>query len=406
MNASSLFALIIDSTLKATALLALAWCIGRALRNRSSASRHLVRTCALCAALLLPLLSSLLPAWHVKGIPQLGPATTLKAAPEAHPAPSVLPVQRRTRTEVATINRTQHTREKIVTPAVRGTHSQEPQTFAAASQVRSEPSGSGKFSVNWSLAVLILWMAGALAVALRSFINRLRLALLVRKAAPLQLMTWTAETQRIAGDLGIRRNVVLLESTETEVPLTTGALRPKIILPADHSEWSPLRRSAVLRHEMAHIKRLDILTQTIADCALVLYWFHPLVWITSLAMRAERERACDDRVLAAGTKPSEYAHELLEIASSLRQPALGAALAMARRSQLEGRLMAVLNPALRRGSVSRKVGLGIVALTLCIVFPLAAIQAAQQSKPSPAIRAQASTPGSASSSDQHASTRV
>src|SRR5579864_9708408 len=97
-----------------------------------------------------------------------------------------------------------------------------------------------------------------------------------------------------------------------------------------------------------------------------------------MAIRAERERACDDYVLAMGTKPSEYAHELLELASSLRQPALGAALAMARRSQLEGRLMALLNPALRRGSVSRKLALIIAALTLCIVVPLASIHAARQ----------------------------
>src|SRR5215469_16538972 len=117
MNTSSLFVLIIDSTLKATTLLALAWCIGRALRNRSSASRHLVRTCALCAALLLPLLSSLLPAWHVKGIPQLGPATPPKSAAEAQPAPSALPTQQRIRTEATTTKRAQLTREKTSAPA-------------------------------------------------------------------------------------------------------------------------------------------------------------------------------------------------------------------------------------------------------------------------------------------------
>src|SRR5215472_19336944 len=98
MNASSLFALIIDSTLKATTLLGLAWCIGRALRNGSAAARHLVRTCALCAALLLPLLSSLLPGWHVQGIPQLVPAAPPKAIVQPQLAPMALPTQRRIHT--------------------------------------------------------------------------------------------------------------------------------------------------------------------------------------------------------------------------------------------------------------------------------------------------------------------
>src|SRR5215469_4599890 len=117
MNTSSLFALIIDSTLKATALLALAWCIGRALKNRSSASRHLVRTCALCAALLLPPLSSLLPAWNLKGIPPLRPAAT-SVSEETIPAPVVSANPEASRAEVAAPARTRRDRQKSAALAV------------------------------------------------------------------------------------------------------------------------------------------------------------------------------------------------------------------------------------------------------------------------------------------------
>ena len=66
-------------------------------------------------------------------------------------------------------------------------------------------------------------------------------------------------------------------------------------------------------------------------------------------LRTERERACDDLVLAGGTRGPDYADQLLEIARVMRSgrfPAVfaGASLAMAQRSQLEGRLMAILDP--------------------------------------------------------------
>src|SRR5215471_10353450 len=138
MNASSLFALIIDSTLKATALLALAWCIGRALRNRSSASRHLVRTCALCAALLLPLLSSLLPAWHVKGIPEVRPVATPKTTAEPVLAPAAFPEQKKTHVAVIATTKPQHTSEKAAAPAVAVVPPQR-EELAAVIQTAPEP---------------------------------------------------------------------------------------------------------------------------------------------------------------------------------------------------------------------------------------------------------------------------
>ena len=230
-------------------------------------------------------------------------------------------------------------------------------------------------------------------------LNAMRLAALVRRANVLTDSGWNAQVRAVSAELEIDRHVALLVSDEIEVPITTGILFPRIVLSLDYPEWSDTRRSAILNHELAHIKRLDAFTQALANLAASVYWFHPLVWLMVRAMRAERERACDDHVLAAGTKASDYAHELLDIVSGLREPELAAALAMARKSQLEGRVLAVLNPALPRGSVSRRSALALAALTLCIVLPLSAMRPASQSstpdksgkaKPSPA-----STPATA-----------
>jgi beta-lactamase regulating signal transducer with metallopeptidase domain len=270
----------------------------------------------------------------------------------------------------------------------------------------STPSLAARISVYLPRILLALWIAGAIFFLARWRLNTMRMTALVRRAGVLTDSGWNAQVRALSADLGIRRHVALLVSDEIEIPITTGIIFPRIILSLDYAEWSPMRRSAILNHELAHIQRLDALTQSLAELATALYWFHPLVWLMARAMRVERERACDDQVLAAGTKASDYAHELLDIVSGLGGPELAAALAMARRSQLEGRVLAVLNPALPRGSVSRKAALALGALTLCIVLPLSALRPAPQAgtpaakvnkkKPSPSSTpAVAPHPGSA-----------
>ena len=114
----------------------------------------------------------------------------------------------------------------------------------------------------------------------------------------------------------------------------------------------------MLLHELAHVKRRDCLTHVLAQAACAFHWFNPLAWLAVKRARTERERACDDLVLACGTRGSDYADQLLEMARVLRGdrfPALlgGASLAMAHRSQLEGRLIAILDPRLPRAGVTR-----------------------------------------------------
>ncbi|HEY6273871.1 MAG TPA: M56 family metallopeptidase, partial [Terriglobales bacterium] len=381
---SSLPAIILDTALKATVLLALAWASGALLEKRSAAARHLVRALFLATLLMLPF-SGFLPGWHVRGIPEFAPTrpelaakTAVTAAPVAHrlPAPPAMIVTANSPSTTAPASRlqTEHTRPAVaydVRPAV------EPEAWTAAQPVsRRQAKAGATGSSRWPVVLALVWLAGVLFLALRWLASTFSLAALVRRAVPVSDPEWNAQVRKVSCALNVRRSIVLLESQQTEVPLAIGIFRPAVILPPDRREWSDLRRQAILHHEIAHIARLDALTQSVAQAATTLYWFHPLAWLIVRAMRAERERACDDQVLAAGTKPSEYAHELLDIVANLRQPDL-AALAMGRRSQLEGRVLAVLNPALRRGPVSRWTSFALALLVLGIVLPLAAIRPAR-----------------------------
>lgn len=392
---NSFAAIILDATIKATALLAFCWLLTTLLRRRSAALRHTLQTSALCGVLLLPLLSSLLPAWRLFSLPQFpaaqSPQTTRSApaaaapamAEAARPASVAVPVPM-TRDHVSATSGSSTATRRAKAEAVL---SKQP----ASSSLQSKPEGG----MNWRVLITIAWACGFGMFLVRLVLGRLRLQRLADAAVPLTERTWQVHLEQVAAGLEIHSPVALLRSDDTDVPLVTGTRLPKVILSSDYAEWSPLRRDAILRHELAHIKRLDAVTQLIADIAGALYWFHPVVWLTARAARNERERACDDYVLAGGARPSEYAHELLEIASSLRRPEFAAALAMARRSQLEGRVLALLNPRLRRGSVSLKTAMAVSILTLAIVMPLAAIQ-------SSAPPAQTSSPAMASAPAPHA----
>jgi beta-lactamase regulating signal transducer with metallopeptidase domain len=131
------------------------------------------------------------------------------------------------------------------------------------------------------------------------------------------------------------------------------------------------RRRAVLLHELAHVRRHDLIGHTLGRLALRRYWFHPLVWTAAKQLRSESERACDDLALACGARAADYAEHLLDIVTSVKRDSTpSVALAMARRKEFEGRMLAILDPDLRHSSPSRKQSaalIGSLALISIIV---------------------------------------
>jgi ketosteroid isomerase-like protein len=227
--------------------------------------------------------------------------------------------------------------------------------------------------------IAALWLLGAAAI-LASFLRAWsHLAGVARRATPLDVGRWRARAAHAAREVGLDvGRVILRRATEAVTPLTWGAVRPVVILPPSAEGWTGEQARTVLVHELSHIRRHDCLTQTLASLACVLHWFNPLAWLAARRMLTERERACDDQVLLAGAKASDYANDLLEIARSLGAPwsTSQVSTAMARRSQIAGRLLAVLDPHLARGGTSRGRVILAASLGLALLLPLAVVRAA------------------------------
>lgn len=346
-----------DAAVKVTLLLAIAAAASFALRRASAALRHLVWTLALVSALLLPVLSFAMPRWRLPIVTLTSsatPITTSAAEPQAL-APRL---------------------PSSVQQSTAGRLSAQPADGSAA---RPAAAGGWLSRLSWPSALLLIWAAGALAVLGRLAVGFLAVQWLARRTPRVTDAPWLPLARRLADELGITPRILFLRSGRAAMPMAWGVLLPSVLMPADADSWPAERLRIVLLHELAHVKRRDCLTHMVAQVALALYWFNPLAWMAARHVRTERERACDDLVLAAGTRGSDYADQLLDIARAMRAgryPGVfaGASLAMANRSQLEGRLMAILDPTVPRAGVTRLRTIGATALFAVALMPLASMQ--------------------------------
>ena len=187
-------------------------------------------------------------------------------------------------------------------------------------------------------SLMAIWLAGAAVMLLRVLVGLGRAAWLRAAAQPFANGT--------AGDVRMH--------TAVPMPTTFGFRRPAILLPAAALTWDAGKRESVLRHEQAHVERKDCLTTLLVELARAIYWFHPLAWVIAAKAQQERERACDDAVLLGGVAATDYAGHLVSIAREAQGKLLLAGVPMAAPSQLESRIRAVLNPAVVRRPVSRR----------------------------------------------------
>jgi len=104
---------------------------------------------------------------------------------------------------------------------------------------------------------------------------------------------------------------------------------------------------SILLHEVLHLCRRDHLVLVVQRVVETLLFFHPVMWWVSRRLSVERELACDDTVLAAGTKPVCYAESLLKVAQFGRSHALQSSLLAASGAggQLKHRVVRILHGA-------------------------------------------------------------
>ena len=159
--------------------------------------------------------------------------------------------------------------------------------------------------------------------------QRRRLARLLREAAPAD-DTIAPLVAELAQALQLKR-VPATRLTPVECsPFVCGIARPTLVLPRMlTASLAPAELRQVIAHELAHVKRRDLVWSWIPEIARMVYFFHPVAHWVSWRVRLERELACDQwAIVASGHTAGEYANTLVRVASHVSQPtALKAAIA-------------------------------------------------------------------------------
>lgn len=320
--------MIVSGAVRASAVLLLALVTCAVMVRASAAARRSLLVVALGAAIVVPLAALVVPSWRVQ-------------------------------TPVALQALAHESRLEGLVPAAGSSEV----TVHVAAQGAARPPSVVALHLDARLALVATWLLGVLALGARAVASRVQVRRLARSGS--RLATGVAAEVRVCDAL--------------DSPAVAGVFRCVVLLPREAARWSAERLRIVLLHELAHARSRDALAQIVADAACAVHWFNPLVWVVATRLRVERELAADDAVLAAGVRPSRYAEELLAVAGM----PLNGALAMAERTTLAARVVAILASRRARGPLAAR-GTALLVAGSTAVGALAACASPQSSPASPA----------------------
>jgi len=179
-------------------------------------------------------------------------------------------------------------------PMLLGDALQSVAVLVSPSALQATESGAGS---SLLIALLVVWLLGALMVGAR------------------WLVAWRAADSLVRAARPAPGALLDARITDADIePAVARVFHPVVLLPvALLGQLSKPEIEAVLAHEHEHIARHDNLKDAIHRLVETLFWFHPAVWWIGRQMIEERERACDEAVLEKGHDGGEYASGILTV---------------------------------------------------------------------------------------------
>jgi beta-lactamase regulating signal transducer with metallopeptidase domain/multidrug resistance efflux pump len=273
-----------------------------------------------------------------------------------------------------------------------------------------------------------IWLGGVVLLIGRLAWASLRLTRLVARLPQLTDSAFVVIAADCARQMGLSRCPPALRADHLAGPALAGLFRPRLLVPGHVLNRFPASElRLMLLHELAHVRRRDVLANWVLSALAAVHWFNPLIVLALGRARADRELACDEAVLLATStsagkfrRPVDerraYGHTLLRLAEHLcgtaQRPASTAGIVVGvlqDKRQLERRILMILRfnpaaasnrwPALLAGGMLVLAGLTLTDAAEPSAPPRTTIPAAAQTPADPAGATDASPTGAIAAAD-------
>ncbi len=168
------------------------------------------------------------------------------------------------------------------------------------------------FSLKVLKYLVAFWLAGIFILGFRFLLNWLAMRRLAQKGVKPFDSKQLSIFHQLKNKIGIRKDILFLQSNRIGSPLTFGFFKPIILFPLGLiAQISPKQLEVIMLHELIHIQRGDFLVNLLQIWVEILFFYHPFTWIISKKTRILREQLCDDTVIAFNQDKIIYAEALI-----------------------------------------------------------------------------------------------
>ena len=156
---------------------------------------------------------------------------------------------------------------------------------------------SPTFNISWWNVGFAMWLIGAILFATYQIIKHYRFTKTAKRwSENITDKRILSVFESLKAEMGITKSVSIYLCSCVSSPMLVGIIKPKILMPTTNLSEDELR--FILKHELVHFKRKDLLYKLLLLVATAIHWFNPVVYLSVRAINVLCETSCDTEVVS------------------------------------------------------------------------------------------------------------
>lgn len=158
--------------------------------------------------------------------------------------------------------------------------------------------------ISLGAILMSVWMIIVTALLINFIRSQWKIHRFLRHADKVPSSVFPMNFEDLKASIHVRKSVAIVQSPDVAVPSVWGVFHPSLILPNDFfRQYSKEQIRWIVLHELAHIRRHDVLVSIFQKMTQIIYFFHPAVWLANWMVNENKEYICDDLAIALSDAP-------------------------------------------------------------------------------------------------------